>query len=255
MELFGAGKMNSFWNAWIARLRDPVTLATWFAISTLVALAGPFDTFSSMPPLLRIGFWGLLIGGAIVTVMFVCEVVKRATGEERTIGRDLRVAVIFSAIYGPVTWFGIETMGEPASDLHMPIWKTTAYVFLVCGLVLYLRRVLGVGDEPLPQEPLLVRRFEGLSAAEIARVSVRDHYVDVHTVCGASRSVLMRFSDALEELKGIEGLRTHRSHWVARSAVTGAERENGKVFLVTKDNARVPVSRGFLEEVQSAGLL
>ena len=242
----------SFWQEWLGRLRDPITVVTWLSISVLVALAGPFDTFSTMSPLTRVIFWSLLIGGAIITVMGVCEVVKRITGDQRTIARDLKVAVLFSALYGPATWATIGALGEPANDLDMTLWLTTAYVFAVCGAVLMLRRVLGVGDEPLPSQPLIVRRVEGLKSDQIARLSVRDHYVDIHTTCGATRSILMRFSDALGELNGMDGLRVHRSHWVARHAVKAVERKSGRMFLVTEDEARVPVSRGFREDVETS---
>ena len=77
-------------------MRDPITVVTWLSISVLVALAGPFDTFSTMSPLTRVIFCSLLLGGAIITVMGVCEVVKRITGDQRTIARDLKVAVLFA---------------------------------------------------------------------------------------------------------------------------------------------------------------
>ena len=40
----------------------------------------------------------------------------------------------------------------------------------------------------------------------------------------------MRLSDAVEELEGLEGAQTHRSWWVARDAVRGVERGDGRAI-------------------------
>jgi hypothetical protein len=41
----------------------------------------------------------------------------------------------------------------------------------------------------------------------------------------------MRLSDAVAELEGIEGAQTHRSWWVAKMAVEGAQRGDGRATL------------------------
>ena len=63
----------------------------------------------------------------------------------------------------------------------------------------------------------------------------------------------MRLADAIAELDGIEGAQTHRSWWVAKAAVAGAERMEGRAVLTLKDGAEVPVSRGFAEGLRAAG--
>lgn len=241
--------MASFWAIWIRRVADPVTLTTWFVISALMAFAGPFNTFGTLSFPTRLLFWSCLIGAAIVVALGVCEAVKHLTGDARTLTRDLKVSVLFAGLYGPATWVLIDWLAEPQNDLSFPLWRTTLYVFLITAAVMVLRRIIGVGDEPVAEPPPLIRRLDGIAAKEIARLSVRDHYVEVHTTTGVTKTLLMRFSDALAELKGIDGFRVHRSHWVARKAVERVERENGRLFLVTCDKARVPVSRGFRAKI------
>lgn len=248
--------MTQFFAAWRAHMCAPITLAAWAIFSTLMAIAGPFGTFHSMAGPARLVLWAGMIGGALMVVYAVCEVLKIWTGEARTIGRDTKVAILFAALYAPVVWGLVQWHGIDGSALDMPLWLTTFYVFTITLAVMMLRRILGVGDEPLagPAPPIL-QRLDGVRPEQIARLSVEDHYVHVHLECGGSKRLLMRFSDALSELDGLDGVRTHRSHWVARPAVTGVERQKGRTFLVTRDAARVPVSRGFLDDVASSGLL
>jgi DNA-binding LytR/AlgR family response regulator len=84
----------------------------------------------------------------------------------------------------------------------------------------------------------------------VQHLSVRDHYVVVQTDRGQS-TLLMRFADALGELDGIEGMRVHRSHWVAKTAVAGLERSGGKVHVRLQDGRLVPVSRSYRDEVET----
>ena len=63
----------------------------------------------------------------------------------------------------------------------------------------------------------------------------------------------MRLGDAVTELEGIEGARTHRSWWVAREAVSRVAREDGRVRLVLVDGAQAPVSRAYVKPLRAAG--
>ena len=80
-----------------------------------------------------------------------------------------------------------------------------------------------------------------------------DHYVEAFTTAG-STLVLMRFGDAIAELEGADGLRVHRSYWVARPHVTGTTRQNGRTILNLTGGHEAPVSRGYLAAVRAAGL-
>ena len=68
-------------------------------------------------------------------------------------------------------------------------------------------------------------------------------------------AIRLRFGDAIEEMDPVDGFCTHRSHWVARQAVSGAERERGKIFLRLENGDRVPVSRTYMPDLEEAGLL
>jgi hypothetical protein len=105
-------------------------------------------------------------------------------------------------------------------------------------------------DAPPPK--FLERLPPRLSGAELFAVEAEDHYLRLHTSLGKDL-ILMRLADALVELEGLEGAQTHRSWWVARAAVTSAERLDGRAVLTLKDGAEVPVSRGFARALRTAG--
>jgi len=83
-------------------------------------------------------------------------------------------------------------------------------------------------------------------------VSAEDHYLRLHTSKGADL-ILMRLTDAITELQGLEGAQTHRSWWVARSAVKGARASDGRAVLDLEGGVQAPVSRGYARALKAEG--
>lgn len=103
-----------------------------------------------------------------------------------------------------------------------------------------------------PPAPRLAKRLPGALASDIQALSVEDHYVRIHTAAG-SHLVLMRLSDAIAEMDGVEGLRVHRSWWVARKAVRSAHLNGRGGRLTLHDGLQAPVARSALSTVRAAG--
>lgn len=103
-----------------------------------------------------------------------------------------------------------------------------------------------------PPPKFLARLPDRLKGAELWAVEAEDHYLRLHTSLGQDL-ILMRLSDALTELDGIEGAQTHRSWWVAKAAVTETERADGRATLTLKDGAKAPVSRSFMPLLRDEG--
>jgi hypothetical protein len=91
-----------------------------------------------------------------------------------------------------------------------------------------------------------------LRGAEIFAVEAEDHYLRLHTSKGQDL-ILMRLSDAVAELDGVEGAQVHRSWWVARAAVADARRGDGRATLTLTDGAQVPVSRAYAKALRASG--
>ena len=65
--------------------------------------------------------------------------------------------------------------------------------------------------------------------------------------------ILMRLSDAVAELEGLEGAQTHRSWWVAKAAVMDVRRRNGRATLTLTNGIEAPVSRAFARSLREDG--
>ncbi len=114
------------------------------------------------------------------------------------------------------------------------------------------RAGVGLADEG---EALFRARLpDGFKTAELWAIEAEDHYLRIHT--GAGRTlVLMRLSDAVTALAGLDGAQTHRSWWVARSAARRIETAQGRAVLALPDGTRAPVSRSFYRSLKDRGWL
>jgi DNA-binding LytR/AlgR family response regulator len=132
------------------------------------------------------------------------------------------------------------------------VFATTA---VMTGLAFLVRRAPVQTHAAAPGAPppkFMARLPAKLRGAELYAVEAEDHYLRLHTSLGQDL-ILMRLADAVAELEGVEGAQTHRSWWVARTAVDRAERFDGRAVLTLKDGAEVPVSRGFARGLRAAG--
>jgi DNA-binding LytR/AlgR family response regulator len=138
--------------------------------------------------------------------------------------------------------------------LYLPVLVIAAAMVGINLLV--QRRPLETHAETAPARPppILKRLPPKLRGATLFAVEAEDHYVRLHTSAG-SDLVLLRFSDALTELRGIEGAQIHRSWWVAREAVASSRRVDGKLMLMLRDGSEAPVSRAFTRALKDAGWL
>ncbi len=88
---------------------------------------------------------------------------------------------------------------------------------------------------------------------ELICLEMSDHYLKVYTDKG-HHLLLMRFKDALDILIDYPGLQTHRSWWVAKSAIISLKKDGRKTFLILANQLEVPVSRTFVEAVKAANI-
>jgi hypothetical protein len=262
--------MRAFLDELRAGLRLPVTSAAWVFLTVLMALSGPFGSYQEVPLAKRLLFWLVVTALAIVLALSVRVLVYTRLG----LGGLWPAGVVTSAVVAAMlTWplHALMRLDVAVYPLLPPTpLELALFIFSLTLGFCAIRHAIEQA-EPMaapamligqtPQDPppapppprLLGRLAPGLRGA-VWRVSGRDHYVDVLTERG-SGSVLMRFSDAIAELDGMDGEQVHRSHWVAAHAVAGAEREGGRVFLELVCGERVPVSRTYLPQVERRGWL
>lgn len=230
-------------------LLAPATLAVCVAAIALLAMAGPFGTFGALEAVDRTIYWtvvvivSVVIGGALETIREV-----RFPGMRtwlRCAAMGLAMGVAFTPFLAAITWF----YARPASaSISYPALFVDVVV-ISCVITLF-RTLAEPKSAKVPEtepSPRLAKRVGVEDPSDIRHVTVSDHYVRVVTTKGVEK-VLMRFSDAVEDLRGVHGMQVHRSHWVAKAAVDHVKAEGGRTSLVLDCGREIPVSRKFVSK-------
>lgn len=231
----------------------------------LFAFMGPFGTYDTLGPLERMGYWTLALG----VNWLVCGSATMLTlrSMDTASGRRRAAAVagvsLLAAVPGTAVVFTAEALFRPdykeAGQLSTIYLAVAVLMLAISGLVVTVgaRRRSMAGTTGKENAAATAERFLDRLPEQAGRdlvcLKMADHYVEVFTTSG-STLLLMRFADAVAELEGADGLRVHRSHWVACKHVVGALRRNGRTILRLTGGHEVPVSRGYLAEVRAAGL-
>ena len=245
--MFQNGK--HLFESWKRVVSAPAALVTWFVLSILTTLAGPFGSYEVFSPALRAVYWPALIGSGLLVGSAVRVLVEERLSTRGIWPGSVVIAAINVVLFTPPLTVITQWLGGPGSRVPN-VWEFAFFVFagsLGVGAVRHVMAdALAEAPPPGPEEalPKLIARLPSPQQAPLVRLSVRDHYVVIHTARGTG-TLLMRFADAMAETGPVEGLQVHRSHWVAVSEVAGSVRRSGRTLLVMKDGAEVPVSRGF----------
>ena len=246
--------MGAFLRELVADLRSPVPWVVWLTLSMAVAVAGPFGSYGVMDASERVLFWTPVTGLSVAIASGIRAFVYGTLNlRERFIGTGL-IAVLTCAVLCPALYLLFNAvfpaMFRVTSGLLELVLLVGSLSLGVCALRVSAEPAAEADESPAISEPTeeaapeprLARRLDQGRRGEIWAISVRDHYVDVHTSRGKS-SLLMRFSDAIAEVEGVPGAQVHRSHWVAWDGVGSVCREGGKMNLHLKNGHQVPVSR------------
>lgn len=90
------------------------------------------------------------------------------------------------------------------------------------------------------------------SDAELIAIRAEDHYLRLFTTKGETL-ILLSLHEAVTQLEGIEGARTHRSWWVAKAHVLGHSRRGGALSLKMTGDLDIPISRKATPTLRDAG--
>lgn len=233
----------------------------------VAAVAGAFLAVSGAfvqgpaPLALRLAYWiPMMVAGGVWGHLCAAMIERWIDAERRP---WLLAAALTAAISGPVTvavWaLTGPVFGEGFYPLALlphfllPVTVITAAMTVVSIFLDRARPVATHAAAPgAPPARFPDRLPPRLRGATLIAVQAEDHYLRVHTDRG-SDLILMRLSDALAELEGLEGARTHRSWWVARDAVRDARRSDGRATLILDGGLEAPVSRRYARALREAG--
>lgn len=105
-----------------------------------------------------------------------------------------------------------------------------------------------------PSPGSLLDRLPPRLGRDLVALQMEDHYVRAHTPLG-SDLLLMPLGRAVEAVEAVEGLRVHRSWWVARAAVEGEAWEGRNLRLRLRGGLEAPVARASVAALRAAGWL
>ena len=231
----------------------------------LFAFIGPFGTYDAMGALPRAGYWALALGVNWLVCGSLATLTLRSMEASSWPRRGLAVggAAVLAAVPGTGVVYTAETLFRPGyvDTGQLPtIYLSVVVVMLaISGLVVLVGVRRAAGPTETPEEggvgsaQRFLDRLPVKLGSDLVCLKMADHYVEAFTTAG-STLVLMRFADAVAELEEHDGLRVHRSHWIARKHVVDVSRRSGRTLLRLTGGHEVPVSRGYLAAVREAGL-
>ena len=230
----------------------------WLVASAVLVVAGPFGTFEHMTFSERLLFWPILLAASLIMSYFVRSAVIAVAPDQHPFARDAISIVIFGSLFAPmptvISYLATWAPPEPV----LPFIDSYLLIIVVTSAIAVLRHVLGI-EKPNRQEdsdprPRFLRRLDDdISAEQVLRLTVDDHYVELYLTNGQSHRVLIRFADAVEEMDGIEGMCVHRSHWIAAHAIQSVEKDGSRETVILSDGSNVPVSRTYRQNLVDAG--
>jgi len=230
----------------------------WAAVTFLAVIVGPFGTYDEMTLPRRAVYWAVVAGGGILIGVTIRDQLYRRLPPLPPAAEVMVQALVVTAFLGPAIWLFSHLMRPAHGPMPPALPAMLAMVFAVSigiGMLrCMLRRISSPDEEETAPEPRLLRRLPAERRGRLLRCEVSGHHTLIVTEAG-QETLRLRFCDAVSELEDVDGLRVHRSHWVARDAVRGHGNVNGRLFLTLADGARVPVSRNYRRDVEESGLI
>lgn len=240
-------------------------------VGLFLAVLGPFGSYAA-PLLDRLIFWVATVllgtGLSVLAALLLPARWRQASLPLYVLGATL--------VLSPVQTLGVRLLlpliAPPDLVARFSFWDSLPQAMLLMAVgtaasILFVRFPRPQAPEsaapisplpPLPPlPPVAAPFFDRLPPAlgrDLLCLEMEDHYLRVHTTLGNSL-ILLRLRDAVAELRSVPGAQVHKSWWVARAAVTGAERGKSGWELVLTDGRRVPVGRSFRAALAADGWL
>ena len=215
-----------------------------------LAAVAPFGTAEAPLPF-RYLYWQMaMVGGGVIAALIEPFVARRLHGRPRLFALA-QLTAMTPAIAVWISFLPVFLLGARISaDRILQVMPDVLTINVAVIVLAWLTRK-ALGRRPAPPAPeglappvIRTKLPPRLARARLVAVEAEDHYLRIRTGAG-SALILMRFGDALEALAGLDGFRTHRSWWVARTAVEAARWKGGRGALTLSDGASAPVSRTY----------
>jgi hypothetical protein len=237
------------------------TLLRWVGCAVLagaiLAALGPFGSYRNGGPAILAIFWiastvlGLLIYGSTALLVSRAVPVRSPLIWPALIG----VALIASIPEALATRAGALWLWPNLAEERLSLATWFSQTLLIAVVMVFAFHLLSRRAAPVTNDAPALPNVK--VAKELPRdvlaLQMEDHYVRLHRPTG-SDLMLMPLGDAIAGLK-VEGLRIHRSWWVARHAVTAIEGNARSMKVHLSNDITAPVARSAVVHLKTAGWL
>ncbi|MEZ5893493.1 MAG: LytTR family DNA-binding domain-containing protein [Parvularculaceae bacterium] len=239
-------------------LRWGAVMAAATLAGLLLAVLGPFGSYLNDGLPMRALYWIACawVGVPVYGAAFLAARKLSKPGSFTGWVSLFIAAVIASAPQTVLTRLGALWLWPELSS-RFPSWP--GWYVQVLSLSLVIAAAFGVvyavrlkKSETKISAPAL--RPEWSAAHDVIAMKMEDHYVRVYRKSG-SELILMTMAQAMGAVAGRDGLRVHRSWWVARNAVDHVEGTPRAMKLCLSNGLVAPVSRRAVTQLRAAGWL
>lgn len=223
----------------------------------LLAILGPFGSYLNGGPLRLFGYW---IGAMLLGLLFYGPAYRIVAISTVTGSRAWWLALIVASVVASMPealatrmlafrlWPDLARL-----DLSPGPWfvqTATIGVVAMTSVGLVQRRALSASHDDRKSSPSAAPITAPLGG-DVLALQMEDHYVRVHRPAG-SELILMPLGRAIEAVE-TDGLRTHRSWWVAAHAVAAVEGNARSMRLQLSNGLVAPVARSAVTHLKAAG--
>lgn len=224
---------------------------------TILAILGPFGSYMNGGPVRLFGYW---IGTMLLGFGFYGPAYRIAAIATMIGSRSWWLALMVGSLVASIpealsTRMVAFRLWPELARLDLPLgswFVQTATIGLVAmtGVGLVQRRSSSAPHNDAVSSPSAAPITQPLGG-EVLALQMEDHYVRVHRPAG-SELILMPLGRAIEAVEA-DGLRTHRSWWVAAHAVTAVEGNARSMRLRLSNGLVAPVARSAVTHLKAAG--
>lgn len=227
------------------------------AVGVLMAVLGPFGSYMNGGPVRLAVYWisAMLLGLALYGLMYRIIIASIAPVSPRWWPALIGGTLLASVPHALATRTGAFWLWPGLAQLHLPLllWfaQTATLGMVAIAAIDFIRSRRAFTQHNNVAPPATAVPGDVALDGNILALQMEDHYVRVHRPTG-SELILMPMSRAIDCV-GVEGLRTHRSWWVASHAVAGVEGNARSMRLLLSNGLVAPVARSAVIHLKAAG--
>ncbi len=231
-------------------------LAAATAAGLFLGLIGPFGSYLNASRLVVLAYWlGTVLFGAVLFGLTLRPVMRllprRGPGSVAIAAAALLLAAAAMSLAGHAV--AMRLWPGPIGGIGSAAWYGQTMLISTPPALCYW--LSGRREAPASsRRTVFLDRLPPQLGRTLIALQMEDHYVRAHTARG-SALVLIPLHQAVDELAGLRGRRTHRSWWVADEAVAATVQDGRNLRLRLVNGLEAPVSRRHVADVREAGLL